>query len=98
MKHLVNKVMTQKVAFMGDKVEVRKLSVGSVKEIQKFVEESGKSEDGQIQLLRDVIRLSVVGAEEITDEEFNNFPLGELTKLSEEIMKVSGLGDNSAGN
>lgn len=100
MKHLVGKVITKKVPFMGDEVEVRKMSVSEVMKVQELVNKSNKSkaEDAQIGLLRDVIRLAVVGADEITDEDFNTFPIGELSDLSNEILAFSGLGDASAGN
>lgn len=97
MKHLVGKVLTQKVPFMGDEVEVRKLTVSEIFALQDIIVNAGKDEEGQMKLLRDVIRMAVVDAEEITDEEFNGFPISELTTLSEQIMSVSGLG-SSEGN
>jgi hypothetical protein len=100
MKHLVGKVITKKVPFMGDEVEVRKMSVSEVMKIQELVKKANKSksEDAQLGLLRDVIRLAVIGADEITDEDFNTFPIGELSDLSNEILAFSGLGEAAAGN
>jgi hypothetical protein len=100
MKHLVGKVITKKVPFMGDEVEVRKMSVSEVMQIQELVKKANKSkaEDSQLGLLRDVIRLAVIGADEITDEDFNTFPIGELSELSNEILGFSGLGEAAAGN
>jgi len=94
MKNLVGKIITVKVPFMDDEVEVRKLTVLQVMGITKLVAKSQKSkaEDAQLGLIRDVLRLAVVGAEELTDEEFNGFPLGALSDLSEEVLAVSGLG------
>ena len=100
MKHLVGKKITKKVEFMNDEVELRKLSVSEVLHIQNLVKKSNNSKDKyeELDLLRDVTRLAVVGAEELTNEEFDTFPLGELTTLSSEIMTFAGLGDNTAGN
>jgi len=42
--------------------------------------------------------MAVTGANEISDEEFNSFPVGELTSLSESIMNIAGLGDKTSGN
>jgi len=99
MKHLVGKTLTEKVAFMGDEVEVKKLTVGQILAMQAMINKSGKSNasDAQIKLLRDIIKLSVIGSEDLTDEEFESFPMSELNILSEEIMRVSGLG-GSEGN
>jgi|SRR5210317_1189221 len=94
MKHLVGKVITKKVPFMGDEVEIRKLSVNEVFKVQELVKKSTKSKDekDQISLLRDVIRLSVVGAEELTDEDFNTFPIAELSDITENVLSFSGIG------
>lgn len=100
MKHLVGKQITESVEFLGDTVEVKKLSVSEVMGIQRLFNKSQKSkaEDSQIQLLRDVIRIAVVDAEELTDEDFDSFPLGELNKLSEDILRISGLSGPEVGN
>lgn len=94
MKHLVNKVVSEKVPFMGDEVEVRKLTVGQVMELQGVINAAAEStdENAQLKLLCDIIKVAVVGADELTDEDFNTFPISELTNLSEHIMRLSGLG------
>jgi len=100
MKHLVGKTITQKVPFMGDEVEVKKLTVGEIFSLQAIISASQKGkqdEEKQVALLRDILRLAVVGANEITDEEFAGFPLGELSDLSQQVVAVSGLG-NTEGN
>lgn len=91
---LVSKKMTKDYNFMGTTIKISKLSVRQVKEIQE--KSKGLSEDSEegFDLVKDIIRGSVEGADEISSEDFDNFPLGELNKLSEEIMKFSGLGDN----
>lgn len=99
MKHLVGKKITEKVEFMGDSVEVKKLTVSEVFNIQDLIKRSQNKKDeyDDVALIKDVIRLAVIGAEEITDEEFNDFPIGELTTLSSSIMSIAGLA-NEVGN
>ena len=100
MKHLVGKVIKKKVPFMGDEVEIRKLSVAEVMDVQKMVNKAtkAKGDDAQLGLLRDVIRLATIGAGEISDEDFNTFPIAELNDLSTAILGFSGLGDEETGN
>jgi len=99
MKHLVGKELSEKVPFMGDEVEVRKLTVGKIMDLQKLITkaEKSKAEDAQLRLLCDIIKVAVVGAEGLSQEDFENFPLAELTDLSGHVMRVSGLG-GSEGN
>mgnify|MGYP000867860485 FL=1 len=94
MKHLVGKSMTEEVPFMGDKVKVRKMTVGQIMDMQKLVEKSNEeaSDEAQMKLLCDIIKVAVVDADTLTDEDFAGFPLQELTALSEHVMRVSGLG------
>lgn len=100
MKNLVNKKLTKKVEFMGEEVEIRKLSISEIREIQKLVEKSSKSksEDAQLKLLKDVIRVAVVDAQELTDEDFDSFPLAELNELTNEALSYSGLTNPEVGN
>ena len=100
MKHLVGKKLTQKAPFMGDEVEVRMLSVGEIFGLQKAINKAAESEDpkSQVALLREIIKVAVVDAAELTNEEFDGFPIGELNELSEAIMSISGLGGGNEGN
>lgn len=84
---------------MGDEVEVKKMTVGEILDMQKLINSAAKSkkEDAQIGLLRDIIRVAVIDAADITDEEFNSFPISELNSLSEKILELSGIG-GSEGN
>lgn len=84
---------------MGDEVEVKKMTVGEILDMQKLINSAAKSkkEDAQIGLLRDIIRVAVIDAADITDEEFNTFPISELNSLSEKILELSGIG-GSEGN
>ena len=85
---------------MGDEVEVKKLTVGEILELQKVISAVGDNDDAAVQigLLRDIIKVAVLGADELSDEDFDTFPIEELNKLSSEIMNTSGLGGGASGN
>ena len=94
---LVGKKMTKKVKFMGEDVVITKLNVSEVLSIQekaKELEKDDKGEDTKLgfAVLQTVITSAVEGGEELTEDDFNTFPMDELTKLSNEIMKFSGIG------
>jgi len=88
-KSLVGKKMTQKTDFMGEKINIKKLTVAEVTEIQSMAENA--EGDDNFELLRFVIRAAVEDGEELEDSDFDEFPLDELTKLSNAIIKFSGV-------
>lgn len=103
MKHLVGKEITKEIEFMDDKVTIRKLPVKEVLAVQDVITKLSKKKDdekAQIQIIRELLRKTVVGAEEMTDAEFDQFPLGELSELVEAAIAYSGMGagGESEGN
>jgi hypothetical protein len=97
MKQHLGKIQTKTVPFMDGDVEIKTLTVGQAKLIEaetKAMQALPTEDQDQLALLRSVIRIAVVDAEDLTDEEMDSFPVAELTKLSEAIM---GMGD-SGGN
>ncbi len=95
-KDLVGKKMTKPTKFMGEDVKISKLSVAEVMEIQARAKElEGGADNDGFSVLKVVIRSAVEGASEISDEDFNAFPMDELAKLSAEIMKFSGIGQEA---
>ena len=113
MKALVGKRLSQTVPFLGEKIKIFKLSVKDVLQVQSLVREmqeierntdlsveelNVQREEKNLEIVRMVIRLSVEGAEELSDEEFNSFPMEELGTLANNIMEFSGLrGDTTKG-
>lgn len=91
-KGLVGQKMSKEVNFMDNKVKIFKLSVSEVLTIQ---EQAKLTQEGEEQagfdVLRTVIRSGVEGGESLSDDEFSNFPMDELSKLSAAIMKFSGI-------
>ena len=94
-KGLVGRKMTKSVKFMGEDVKIAKLSVAEVLTIQERAKTLEQNATEGFDVLKVVIRSSVEGASDLSDEDFNNFPLDELSKLSNEIMKFSGIGQES---
>jgi hypothetical protein len=89
MKNLVNKKQTKKVKFAGDTVEIKKLGVAEVMSLQKEIKKSGEKDP--MKIIRTTLRMSVTGAEELTDEEFDTFSLSDLNDLSTEILEYCGI-------
>lgn len=94
-KALVGKKMHKTVKFMSEDVKISKLSVSEVLEVQARAQELEKDDSDGFAVLRTVICASVEDAHDLSDEDFKNFPMDELSKLSNEIMKFSGIGQDS---
>jgi hypothetical protein len=90
-KNLIGRKMSREVKFMGENVTISKLSVSEVMEIQEKARKLEQEESAGLDVLMTVIRSSVEGADELTDQDFESMPMDELAKLSGEIMKFSGI-------
>jgi hypothetical protein len=94
MKHLVGKTQKAvKVPFAGETVEVKKLTVAQVKEFQTQLESTKKEEsaDAGLNIQRTIIKMAVVGAEDLTNEELDSFPLDDIVKLAQKILELAGV-------
>jgi hypothetical protein len=97
-KALVGKRMQKKVKFLDVDVTIYKLNVQQVMEIQELVKAvNEEDDDANFNVLQYIITKSVDGAEDLTEEDFKTFPMDELSKLSNEIMKFSGMGAQEKG-
>ena len=99
MKKLVGRHLTVEVPFMVETVEVKQLSTSEVRELQKI--EKGmekKKEKEQSAVHYEILRLAIVGAKELTDEEFDSFPVAEIGNLYKEIIKAAGMEAQEEGN
>jgi hypothetical protein len=97
MKSLVGKRVSKKVKFMNEDIVINKLSVEEVLALQTESADLKEDNTDGLRVLRKIIRSSVEEANELTDEEFNKLPMAELATLSTEIMKYSGMGDDTKG-
>lgn len=61
--------------------------------------ESHKDDVTGIKTLSAIFKSTVVGAEEMKDKDFENFPIQALTQLSADILDYNGLGakDDNGG-
>jgi hypothetical protein len=89
---LIGRKMTKKVKFMGEDITISKLSVAEVMQVQEQAKQLETSDNGGFDILKTVIRAAVEGGSDLADEDFQNFPVDELSKLSNEVMKFSGIG------
>ena len=97
-KALAGRRMTKEVKFMGENVTISKLNVSHVRQIQEAAKNlEGAKDDDSFEVLKSIIADGVEGGEELTDEEFESMPLDELSKLSQEILRFSGIGEQARG-
>jgi hypothetical protein len=93
-KTLAHKPVTKKVKFMGADVDIHKLSIAQVLEVQSLAKEA--TEEDTFSVMNKVLCLGIPDFNELTVDEFQSFPLEDLTKLSEEVMKFAGLMEGKA--
>jgi len=102
---LVNKKIQKTTKFMGEDVTIFKLSIKQAQEIQAAAKRSGldgtnaeenENTEDAFAVLRLVINLGAEGASELSNEDFESFPMEEVTSLSNAIMEFSGLSAGAA--
>lgn len=96
-KGLIGRKMTKTVKFMGEDVKISKLTVSEVLEIQEKAKQLETENSGGLEVLKTIICAAVEDAKELTDNDFEAFPMDELSKLSAEIVKYSGMGAAEQG-
>ena len=97
LKSFVGRKADKEIKFMGDTLKISKLSVHQVMEIQNMAKAAGDDENANFDLLKQVIKYAADGGENLSDEDFDSFPIDDLSKLSNDIMKHSGM-TQQAGN
>jgi hypothetical protein len=104
MKHLIgSQSPVKKLSFLNkkDAVEVKKLTGLEVKEFQSYINTEAKTlpeADQGLAIQRKIIRMGVIGAEELSDDEIDGFPLEEISKLAKEVLIYSGINTEEKGN
>lgn len=93
----VGKRATKDVDFNGVKVTISKLTVAEVMEIQKASDAQSEDPNAGLAVLRQIVTTAVEGGKDLSDEDFQGFPMDELTKLSNAIMAFSGIGETGKG-
>lgn len=91
---LAGKRMSKEVTFLNEKVTIFKLSSGQVEDIRaesKRLTEKPEDTDA-LGLMRTVIAFGVEGGADISEDDFKNWPIDDVAKLSEAVMEYSGLG------
>ena len=86
MKHIKIKDIKKTVKFMDQDLEIKQLTVKGVKDLQTELNKNRDSALDAVETLSVIFKSTVVGAEDMTKEEFEKFPIEQLTKLSEEIL------------
>tara|TARA_B100000902_G_scaffold116208_1_gene117010 strand:- start:279 stop:596 length:318 start_codon:yes stop_codon:yes gene_type:complete len=94
MKHIKIIEVTKKVPFLKQEVEIKQLTVKGIKDLQKVLDVNKNDDVAGLKTLSAIFRQTIVGAENMKDSEFENFPIKALTELSQEILAYNGLSAN----
>ena len=93
MKHIKIVDITKKVKFLEQEVQIKQLTVKGIKDLQVCLDTTKDATDlGGLATLSIIFKATVIGADEMTDEDFEKFPIQALTKLSNDILVFNGLG------
>ena len=71
-------------------MEIKQLTVRGIKDLQKTLDVNKTDDVAGIKTLSAIFKQTVVGANEMEDSDFENFPIKALTELSQEILVYNG--------
>ena len=97
MRNLLKKAQpTTTIEFMGEELEVLKLSTKQVKDFQaaasKLREAAGEdATTAGFEIQRYIVRTAVVGAADLSDDELDSFPMADFSKLVGDVLEAAGL-------
>lgn len=92
LRALINERQTKPVRFMGKQVLINKLTLAECQEIQRLAQNvTAEDPEKGFELLKHVIRVGVPAAGDFNDDDFANFPMDDLNKLSDEVMRYGGM-------
>jgi hypothetical protein len=84
--------------FMGKNVKIRRLSLAQVRDIQaKARNVNEDNPEAGFELIKETIRMGVPIAVDISDEQFEEFPLEDLNNLSNEVLRKAGMSTAGKG-
>jgi hypothetical protein len=92
MKHIKIVDIKKTVKFMDQDLEIKQLTVKGVKDLQATLDKNTDATMDAVKTLAVIFKATVIGAEDMADEDFEKFPIEPLTKLSNEILEFNGLG------
>lgn len=72
-------------------MEIKQLTVKGIKDLQKSLDENKADDVSGLKTLSAIFKQTVVGAEDMKESEFEDFPIQALTQLSQEILEYNGL-------
>ncbi len=72
-------------------MEIKQLTVRGIKDLQKALDVNKADDVSGLKTLSSIFKQTVVGAEDMKESEFEDFPIQALTKLSQEILEYNGL-------
>lgn len=91
MKHIKIIQITKKIPFLDQEVEIKQLTVKGIKDLQKSLDDNKADDVSGLKTLSAIFKQTVVGAEDMKESEFEDFPIQALTKLSQDILEYNGL-------
>lgn len=95
LRTLSSERIVKRIKFMNHHVEIIKLTLSEATEIQKAARALDPKNDGEaFDILKLIIKMGVPAAADFEDVDFDNFPMDDLNKLSEEVLKYAGMDPN----
>jgi len=95
LRSLVAERQSKLIPFMKKQLRINKLTLTECTDIQAEASKiDAENPQQSFELLKRIVRTGVPIAAEFTDDDFGVFPMDDLNKLSDEVLKYGGMDPN----
>jgi len=95
LRALISDRQSKTVNFMTKKLRINKLTLTECTDVQKQAQTIDAEDPSKaFDLLKHIVRIGVPMAADFTDDDFGHFPMDDLNKLSDEVLKYAGMDPN----
>ena len=90
MREFLDKIPTKEVDFLGGKLKIRQMTIETAEKMKVLSDSNDNDEDiNNVEIISQVIKDCVVGAEDMTIEEIKKFPMNTMNDLFKQISDFS---------
>lgn len=97
MREFLDKIPTKEVDFLGEKIKIRQMTIETADKMRALSNSNDNDDDdNNVEIIAQVIKDCVVGAEDMTIDEIKKFPMATMSDLFKTISDYSSVSSEAS--